>query len=486
MSSSNSSLKAKILAGTAWTSVGVVSEKVIGIVTIAFLARLLEPKDFGTVAICSMLTGIVSTFTDIGFQSAIIQRKDNVNKAASTAHSITIIMSFLNFGLLFLLANPLSTFYGDRAIENIARVLSLNLVIGSFTRVHNFLFSRELQFGKKAVCETVPNVIYGFVAIPFAYFGFGVWSIVYGELAKTTTRTLLLFALSRWKLSFKIDPKIARELINYGKHVMFNNVLTFGAGNVDNAVVGKYMGLASLSFYKIAYNAAALPGDVLYQIIGRVIVPAFAKVQDDLGALTRQYYRVLEYASYIVLPVFCGLFILAPEFINMLYGPKWQPAVVLFRALLLFGFANVLMMFSNCLVLSTGRPSLLPKMTLTRLILVAVLLFTLLRINLLALCVGVSLLQVLLFFVQALYLRRHYHIPVRIHFEAMLSPAIFSLAMIASLLGSVGLLEGLHLNSITSLFVKVSIGASVYLSFMLFFKWEMIQRLFLTRQELGR
>jgi PST family polysaccharide transporter len=483
---SNTTLRSRMLAGTVWTSISALADKIVGIVTIAFLARLLEPKDFGTVAVCMILIGIISTFSDIGFQSAIIQRKENIDRAASTAFCITVVLSVLNFGILFMLAKPLSVLYGDGAIENIAKVLSINLVIGSFTRVHNFLLSRELQFGRKAVCQAVPSAVYGLVAIPFAFSGFGVWSIVFGELAKSTCRTLLLLIVSPWKAKLQYDWKIARELIGYGKHVMFNNVLNFGSINIDNAVVGKFLGLTSLSFYKIAYNAAALPGEILYMILGRVLVPAFAKVQDDLSAVTRQYQKVIEYSSYIFLPVFSGLFILAPEFINLLYGPKWEPAVALFRALLLFGFANVLMMFSNCLLLSTGRPMILPRITLARIALVIILLFTLMRISLIALCIGISVVQLTLLFVQLRFIRNNYQIPIMALFESMQASAVFSLAMAASIFGSIKLMEGMYMPSTVSLVVKVSIGFLVYASLFAIFKRGTIQEFLLLRQEAGR
>ncbi|MFC1657043.1 lipopolysaccharide biosynthesis protein [Candidatus Moduliflexota bacterium] len=475
-----------MLGGTVWTSISALSDKIIGIVTIAFLARLLEPKDFGTVAVCMILIGIVSTFSDIGFQSAIIQRKGSINRAASTALCITVILSIVNFGILFMAAKPLSILYGDEAIVNIARVLSINLVIGSFTRVHNFLLSRELQFGRKAACETVPSAVYGLVAIPSAFAGYGVWSIVFGELAKSTTRSILLLVVSRWKATLQFDMKIAKELVSYGKHVMFNNLLNFGSINIDNAVVGKYLGLTSLSFYKIAYNAAALPGEILYLILGRVLVPAFAKVQDDLEVVTRQYLKVVEYSSYIFLPVFFGLFMLAPEFINLLYGPKWNPAVPLFRALLLFGLANVLMMFSNCLLLSTGRPAILPKITLARIILVILLLLTLMRISLLALCIGISTVQMALLFVQLGYIRRKYHVPIKAVFASIQTPAFFSLIMGASLYGAIKMMDGVVLPTALGLAVKVSIGSFVYMSLFTIFKRDTIQQFLLLRHETGR
>lgn len=272
-----SGLTGKVVSGAFWTTISAISEKVIGLATIAFLARLLEPKDFGIVAVTTIAIGIVSNLSDVGFEAAIIQRKKDIDDAASTAFFMVILLCSMNYGLIFFFSKAIATFYKDQMIENVLKILSLTLIIGSFTRIHNFLLSKELQFGKKTICEIVPNIVYGLVSIPLALWRYGVWSIVYGEIAKYVLRSLLLILLSPWQPTFKFDFKIAKDLIAYGKHVMLHNFLAFGSENIDNAIVGKYFGLTHLSFYKMSYNAAAMPTQILYQIIGRVTLPAFRK-----------------------------------------------------------------------------------------------------------------------------------------------------------------------------------------------------------------
>ena len=176
---------------------------------------------------------------------------------------------------------------------------------------------------------------------------------------------------------------------------------------------------------------------------------------------------------------------LAPEFINLLYGPKWGPAVPLFRALLLFGLANVIMMFSNCLLLSTGRPSILPKITLARIVLVVLLLLSVMRISLLARCVGISAVQVVLLFAQLSYIRSVYRVPVRSIFAAMQMSTALSLVMVASIHVSVRLLEGMSIPSVAGLAVKVGTGFLVYMSLFAAFKRDAIHELLVLRQEAG-
>jgi O-antigen/teichoic acid export membrane protein len=475
---SMSNLKAKIASGVFWTSISETFDRLISLVNIAFLARLLEPKDFGLVAIVTIAIEIVNRFSDIGFEAALIQREKNIHEAASTAFFIVLFLCGVNYVLLFLISKPIAIFYNDQAIEGIMKTLSITIIIGSFIRVHNFLLSKELQFPRKAVCEIIPNIVFSLVSIPLAFSGFMVWSIVYGEIAKNVSRSLLLLFISPWQPAFKFNFKIAKELVGYGKHVMLTNLLNFGAGNVDNVIIGKYLGLTNLSFYKLSINAVGLPTHLLYQIIGRVTVPAFSKVQTDKDTIRRLYHNLLEYSSYLFVPAFFGLFLIGPNFINILYGSKWQPVIPLFKALLLFGFAKVIRTFSDSIFLATGKPSILLKVTSIRTIALLLLLFSLLKFGLLTLCLGISVLELIIMFLQLYLLNKHYNISIASNIKSLRASILLSVIMIVVLLIINKYLSSFNIYHITYLFLQISIGIVVYFLSLLMIKKRKVFRFF--------
>jgi len=472
------SLKAEIVSGAFWNSIATVIETLTSLGTIAFLARLLDPKDFGVVAVAAIAIGFFSNFSDIGFEAAIIQRQKDIDEAASTGFFIVIGLCLTNYILLFLFSKQIASFYGDPIIESIVKVLAAGLVIGSFTRMHNFLLSKEMQFRKKALCEIVPSLIYSSCSIPLAFYGFGVWSIVYGEVAKYVCRAFLLLYVTPWRPMFKFDLKIAKELVGYGKHAMFNNVFKFGSGNMDNALIGKFMGLTNLSFYKMSYNGAAMASGVLYNIIGRVTIPAFSKAQGERSALRKLYCDVLEYSSYLFVPAFVGLFLLANEFVLLLYGPKWQSAIPMFRALLLFGVARVIGMFSENVFLAAGNPSVLPKITLLKIGIVLGLIFSVLHLGLLAFCVSISILEVALVLLQFLLLRRHYGIGMVSNLNCLRASFLMSFVMAIGIVISGNWIVVHFCNSIFySAGVKIAIGVVIYLFLLRIFRKKIIFQL---------
>lgn len=199
-------------------------------------------------------------------------------------------------------------------------------------------------------------------------------------------------------------------------------------------------------------------------------------MQSDLSSLKNLYFKILEYSSYIIVPAFFGLFLLASDVINILYGPKWQPAIPLFKALLVFGLANVIRMFSNNLFLATGRPSILPKITLLKIFCLVILLFSTVNVGLLPLCIGISSLEVALVFIQFLYIRRYYDVPLFLNINSLKKSFFLATVMAVVLYVTSIYLPVFNGHRFFFIFSQVAIGMLVYFLLLFVFKKRAIYR----------
>ncbi len=123
------------------------------------LARLLEPGDFGLVAMLALFMAIASVFVDAGFSAALIQRKDLTADDETSIFAFNIITGFA-FAILLCLISPLiAAFYQQPILIYLLCANSLTLVIGSFGMVHSTLLSRNMLF-KKTACNFNHQYIY--------------------------------------------------------------------------------------------------------------------------------------------------------------------------------------------------------------------------------------------------------------------------------------------------------------------------------------
>ncbi len=68
-------LKEKATTAFIWDFFGKIARTGMGFIISIFLARLLEPSEFGLIAMVMVIIGIAEIFTDIGLGAALIQRR---------------------------------------------------------------------------------------------------------------------------------------------------------------------------------------------------------------------------------------------------------------------------------------------------------------------------------------------------------------------------------------------------------------------------
>ncbi len=366
------SVTKKAVKGLAWVTMATVIVKLLNFVTKMILARILEPTDFGLIAIALLVVDSIAMFQDMGLGHALIYRKEDHEKASNTAFLIIPAVAVVLYGLIYLVAPFAADFFENNSVEPIIKVMALSIVIHSFGTVPAMRLEKELMFRKKLIPETAPKLIYALVAISLAYLGHGVWSIVYAQLASAFSMVILLWIVSDWKPDLSFDLKVAKELFGYGKFIIGASMVIFVINNVDDAIVGKVLGVEALGFYTIAYTISNMPATNITHLVGRVMFPAYSKLQDDLQALGRAYLKVLKYVSTLSIPAAFGIFIIAPEFIQFILGDKWLPAVPALQVMCVFGMQRSIAATFGPLFQATGNPKILRDISAVNLVILLI------------------------------------------------------------------------------------------------------------------
>ena len=204
----------------AWVTLSTIIIRILEFLTKIILARLLAPADFGLLAIGLLAINTMGLFRNRGGCSALIYKKDDSNHtAANTAFFLLPIVATILFVLAYLSAPYVAVFFNNAAVEPIIRILSLTFIISSFGTVPSMLLEKELEFKKKVLPDTVPIVGYACVAIVLALGGYGVWSLVYGQIVSAVLSAVLIWMVSDWRPTFSFDKEVAKELFGYGKHI---------------------------------------------------------------------------------------------------------------------------------------------------------------------------------------------------------------------------------------------------------------------------
>jgi len=457
------SLAKRTIHGAAWVTLSTVIAKLTDFLTKILLARLLVPEDFGTLAIGLLIINSMDILKDLGFGNALIYRKKDTdyNDAANTAFLLIPVTAFTLFIIAYFLAHKVALFFNNVESEPVIKILALTFLISSFGTVPSMLLEKELEFKRKLVPETIPKLGYSLVTIFLAIYGFGVWSLVFGQIISSILSVVLTWMVSDWKPSFKFSKRMALELFEYGKHVMNAGILIFIIMNIDNVIVGKLLGAESLGFYMMAFTISNMPATQITFLIGRVMFPTYSKLQDDKIALKKAYIKTLRFVSMLTIPASLGILIIAPEFVSVVLKDKWLPAVPAIQILCIFGLLRSIAATFGPLYQATGKPKILLNFSFLQLTLLTFFILPLTKnfgIFGTGLATTLSLLIVIfIHFIEAGKIIDETPISI---FKTLFVPILNSILM---LIGIICLKYIYSINSFQSFLVSIFIGIIIYL-----------------------
>lgn len=321
-------LRDKTISGLKWSVIGRFSTQGISFIIGLLLARVLSPSDYGLVGMVGIFFAIAQTFIDSGFGSALIRKKDCSEADYNTAFYFNIIVGLLACIILSILAPFIAQFFNTPVLEDIVRVMSINMLISSFTIVQWAKLNSAIDFKSQAKINLITTIISGCIGLTLAYTGFGVWSLVFQNLSATILRTILLFVTTKWMPKRQFSKQSFSYLFNFGSKILTASLLHTIYSNMITMVIGKFYTAKDLGYYSRGESLAAFPSTNLTSILQSVTYPILSKIQDDDQRLIQVYRKYIAMTSMVIFFGMCLLAALAKPLIVTLLTDKWLDSVI--------------------------------------------------------------------------------------------------------------------------------------------------------------
>jgi O-antigen/teichoic acid export membrane protein len=337
-----SGLLARVLQGSFWMLNSNLLGRAVNLARGIVLARLLVPGDFGLFGLASVVTGFTALFGDVGAGIFLVYSEAGIDEHADTAF-------WVNLGVAILLATstlsmgPLvARIYHRPDLVPVLAVLAFSLFLQTATTVHRNLLRRELRFRALAMIDILMTLV-GFAAgVSLAWWGYGVWSFVVSALLGNAASALLLFYVLGWVPRWRISADSVRKLALFSGWYLAQAVAWYLVLNVDNLMVGKFLGIDALGIYGLAYNYALLPITFVAGSLGTVVFAELPRLYSDATRFWAAYFRLSRLLAGIVCPMAAALVVVAPDIFPLLFGNKWNSAIVPFQILAVYGAVRCL------------------------------------------------------------------------------------------------------------------------------------------------
>jgi O-antigen/teichoic acid export membrane protein len=456
------SLGRAAVRGLAWTTLRSVSSRLVGSVVFVILARLLDPKSFGLVALASVFVVLLSLLVESGFGEAVIQRKELTRSDLDTAFWVN---NATGVGLALLMtasADLLGALFDQPELAPVLRALSPVLVFAALASVPQALLRRELRFRELAFRGFAATVAGGAVGVAMALAGLGVWSLVGQILANVVVGTAMLWLACSWRPGRAVSRSSFVELFHFGANILGERVAYFTSRRSDDFLIGLVLGPVALGLYTAAYRILLLMSEVMIWTIDGVAFPLFSRLQGDGERTKRGFYAVTQLSSAVAVPAFLTFAVLAPDVTSVVFGPQWTGAIPVMRILALVGIPHAVTHWHKAIVNAAGRPNLSLRFAVLTGAVNVVGFVLVVRWGILAVATSYVACGYLLAPVSVWLVTRVLDIEVKTYLRLFVAPVASGLVMLLSLIAAKAALAD-RVTGPVLILVLLSVAATVYL-----------------------
>ncbi len=444
----------------AWNYASWLATKALVLVTTAVLARLLTPDDFGVIGFATVIVTYLAVMRDLGLGGALIHRRDDVDEAADTVFWINVGLGVVLTAVTAMIAPWVAAYFEEPAVTPLLRVLGLTFLVQSAGTTHLVRLQRDLAFSRKIIPDVAQAAVRAVAAVAAAMAGLGVWSLVIGQLAGVGASAALAWVVMPWRPRLRITRRLVRPLTRFGAPLLGVDVIHAVAGNLDYLVVGKVLGATALGIYTLAYRLPELLLLGVVSVANRVVFPAFASVQENLERLRRGFLDSIRYVQIVVVPIGLGLIVAADPIVRVTLGDGWLEAVPVMRILAAFALVSSSMVADGDVYKALGRPDLLAKVALIKLVLLVPALLIGVRHGLVGVALAHLVTTVIAKSVRAVIVARMLDVGLRRLAATFRPSATAGAAMVGALVPAMAVTSSA--SPALQLSVAVTVGAVVY------------------------
>lgn len=422
------------------------------------LARLLDPKVFGILALVTVFTAILQVFVDSGLGNALIQKKEADDLDFSSVFFFNIAICVFLYILIFFSAPFIAHYYAMEELTPIIRVMAIVIIISGIKNVQQAYVSKNLMF-KKFFFSTLGGTIgAAIVGIAMAYLGYGIWALVFQNIFNQAIDTLILWMTIKWRPKFVFSWNRLKSLLKYGWKLLMSSLLEVIANNIRSLVIGKLYTADQLAFYNRGQQFPQLVVANINSAIDSVLFPVLSSAQDDIARVKRITRRAIKTSAYIMWPCMVGIAVCAEPLVELLLTEKWLPCVPFLRIYcIIFALYPIHTANLNA-IKACGRSDIYLKLEALKKLSDFTLLFIVMREGVLVIAATTIVSAVIAAFINTHPNKKLIHYGLWKQFRDVLPELIASIAMGAS----ISLILLLNLNPITTLILQIIVGFAVY------------------------
>ena len=457
-----------VLSNFIWRFMERCGAQLVTFIVSIVLARILDPKVYGTIALVTVLTTILQVFVSCGFSSALIQKKDSDDVDFSTVFYFNIVACLGLYALLFFIAPLIAKFYGIAQLTPVIRVLGLTLVISGLRNVQQAYVTKHMMFRKFFFSTLGGTIAAAIVGIAMAVLGYGVWALVAQYLVNLSIDTVVLWFTVRWRPKKFFSWIRFKGLFSYGWKLLVSQLLDTVYQDIRQLIIGKKYTTEDLAYYNRGKQFPNLIVTNVNSSIDSVLLPVMSREQDNKAHVKAMTRRAIKTSSFIMWPLMVGLGVCAEPLVRLLLTEKWLFSVPYLR-IFCFTYALYPIHTANLnAIKAMGRSDLFLGLEIAKKTLGLILLFSTMWFGVMIMAYSLLISALISSVINALPNKKLLGYS---YFE-QIKDILPSVLLAAAMGGIVFCVQFIGLHDILTLAIQVVLGATIYIVGAKLFKFE--------------
>ncbi|WP_322798522.1 oligosaccharide flippase family protein [Thermoflexus sp.] len=351
----------RAVRGGLWVALSAYWTLAFGFVANILLTRMLAPEAFGTFALAMFFAQLFRIQTKLRLGYAFGQHPETTGESLGTyavLEGAAALGGLVLMGMMVPVLRALG--YGEQVVMA-ALVLSFAAFLEGIASIAGTLLEKGLRFGATSLYQSLVFPLSYLPAFWLALHGGGVWSLV----AQTTVYSFLLLGLlviarqgmpHLWKARWGFRRDLALSFLRFGGAAGLWLMAGTLFAQLDNFLIGTFVGVTVLGYYDRAYRIAQWPALVFNAVLARTVFYTYARLQGDRERLEKMMTMITWAIGMIASPLALAILLTAREIVLLLYGERWLPSVVFLQILIAFFVVRPHLEHAGVLLNATGKP----------------------------------------------------------------------------------------------------------------------------------
>lgn len=335
----------------------------VNLVSMMVLARVFTPQNFGTVAAIMVFFAFFQLMAEAGLGPAIINIERLELADRNGLFGLTLFAGTALALLFASLAPAFLLFYELPRVDEVVPYIAISLFFFAASIVPNALLLRDQAYFRIANAGLIAELISTSAVLGLTY----LVDPLHALAARGAFSAGILFLVT-WYFSANTEfgrPMPSKKfsaikpLLGFSVYQFGFNFINFFSRNLDNILIGKYMGATALGSYDKAYQLMKYPLMLLTFAMTPAIQPVIRKYAGDREKVEKIHRDFTFKLSLVGAAAGLAMFILAQEIILIALGDQWLDVVPIIRILAIAIPVQVVLSTSGSFFQAMNRADLL-------------------------------------------------------------------------------------------------------------------------------